>query len=180
MSTIKTNIIEPLGSSLTISGNASAVSFTGNGTIPVGGIILWSGSIASIPANWQLCNGTNGTPDLRNTFVVGAAVDSSGEANTTITTSTTKTGGSKDAVLVSHSHFVANTDSIGGSSSFGTLNSSQTMSRTVGSGSGSDFTYGLGGTTTTATVGNTNTAGSSATNANLPPYYALAYIMRIA
>ncbi len=37
-----------------------------------GMIILWSGSIASIPTGFALCNGSNGTPDLRNNFVVGA------------------------------------------------------------------------------------------------------------
>jgi len=40
--------------------------------IPSGGIFLWSGSIGSIPAGYVLCNGSNGTPDLRNRFVVGA------------------------------------------------------------------------------------------------------------
>ena len=40
--------------------------------IPSGGIFMWSGSIGSIPAGYVLCNGSNGTPDLRNRFVVGA------------------------------------------------------------------------------------------------------------
>lgn len=40
--------------------------------LPTGGIILWSGTIATIPAGWALCDGTNGTPDLRNRFIVGA------------------------------------------------------------------------------------------------------------
>jgi len=39
---------------------------------PSGGIIMWSGSIASIPGGWLLCNGTSGTPDLRDRFIVGA------------------------------------------------------------------------------------------------------------
>lgn len=39
---------------------------------PVGGIILWSGSIASIPSGWALCNGSNGTPDLRDKFIIGS------------------------------------------------------------------------------------------------------------
>jgi len=43
--------------------------------IPVGGIIMWSGAIGSIPSGWALCNGTNGTPDLRERFVVGAGGD---------------------------------------------------------------------------------------------------------
>lgn len=37
-----------------------------------GQISIWSGSIVSIPDGWFLCDGTNGTPDLRNKFVVGA------------------------------------------------------------------------------------------------------------
>lgn len=40
---------------------------------PSGGIILWSGSVATIPAGWVLCDGLNGTPDLRNRFVIGAS-----------------------------------------------------------------------------------------------------------
>jgi hypothetical protein len=49
-----------------------APSGAGFGFIPSGGIILWSGSVASVPSGWFLCNGSNGTPDLRNRFVVGA------------------------------------------------------------------------------------------------------------
>ncbi len=40
--------------------------------IPAGGIIMWSGSIENIPAGWALCDGYNGTPDLRNRFVIAA------------------------------------------------------------------------------------------------------------
>lgn len=40
--------------------------------VPVGGIILWSGALGSLPSNWQLCDGTNGTPNLQNRFVIGA------------------------------------------------------------------------------------------------------------
>lgn len=37
-----------------------------------GMILLWSGSIVSIPSGFALCDGSNGTPDLRNRFIVGA------------------------------------------------------------------------------------------------------------
>ena len=47
---------------------ASTVAYT----LPAGGIIMWSGSIASIPVGWLLCNGASGTPDLQDRFVVGA------------------------------------------------------------------------------------------------------------
>lgn len=52
----------------------------------IGLICLWSGTLESIPAGWQLCDGTNGTPDLRDNFVVGAgdtyAVDDTGGSTT--------------------------------------------------------------------------------------------------
>lgn len=55
--------------------------------VPLGGIIMWSGSIATIPANFALCNGSGGTIDLRDRFVVGAgnvyAVGNAGGANNT-------------------------------------------------------------------------------------------------
>jgi hypothetical protein len=40
--------------------------------MPRGGIIMWSGNIADIPKGWALCDGKNGTPDLRGRFIVGA------------------------------------------------------------------------------------------------------------
>ena len=48
-----------------------ATEFIGYGTIPIGGIIMWAGNPATIPAGWALCNGTNGTPDLSGRFIVG-------------------------------------------------------------------------------------------------------------
>ncbi|MCE7984156.1 MAG: hypothetical protein DYG89_23525 [Caldilinea sp. CFX5] len=41
-------------------------------SLPTGAVILWSGNLATLPAGWQLCDGSNSTPDLRNRFVVGA------------------------------------------------------------------------------------------------------------
>lgn len=61
--------------------------------IPVGGIIMWSGTIANIPSGWALCDGTNGTPDLREKFVIGARVDSGGAAKANISGSLVQTGG---------------------------------------------------------------------------------------
>jgi microcystin-dependent protein len=45
---------------------------SGYGTIPIGVIVMWSGTIANIPTGWALCNGSNGTPNLTNKFIVGA------------------------------------------------------------------------------------------------------------
>jgi prepilin-type N-terminal cleavage/methylation domain-containing protein len=49
-----------------------------NSGIPTGVIVVWHGSVASIPSGWHLCDGTEGTPDLRSRFVYGAG----GETNT--------------------------------------------------------------------------------------------------
>ncbi len=52
-------------------GNLHATSLQGMG-IDAGIIILWYGSVGSIPAGWVLCDGNNATPDLRGKFIVGA------------------------------------------------------------------------------------------------------------
>lgn len=60
--------------------------------LPTGAIIMWGGATNTIPAGWVLCNGQNGTPDLRDRFIVGAgnsyAVGATGgNASTTLSTS---------------------------------------------------------------------------------------------
>ncbi len=144
---------------------------------PVGGIIMWSGTIAAIPTGWALCNGSNGTPDLRNRFIIGAHSDNAGVANTTVTGTSTLTGGSKDAINVSHTHTATSTVSDPGhthtipnadGSVFGT---SANSNRGLLSSTSSSFT----GITVATSI---STEGSSGTNANLPPYYALAFIMK--
>lgn len=52
--------------------------------VPSGTIVEWHGTIATIPAGWYFCDGTNGTPDKRNTFDCGADADDGGVAKTTI------------------------------------------------------------------------------------------------
>lgn len=141
-------------------------------TIPTGVIVMWSGSIASIPSGWYLCNGSNGTPDLRNKFVIGAYLDSVGVANTTVTGSNTLDGGSKDSIVVSHTHTITDP----GHSHLGAVYTYYV---------GDNGSYGAisgvnkGTATTTSTTGiSIDSTGSSGTNANLPPYYALAFIMK--
>lgn len=46
--------------------------------VPSGGIIIWSGAIANIPQGWWICDGTNGTPDLTDRFVIHADADAAG------------------------------------------------------------------------------------------------------
>lgn len=64
---------------------------------PSGAIAMWSGSEASIPSGWLLCNGLNGTPDLRDRFVVGAGShyvrNDTGGADTVTTTGTVTIAG---------------------------------------------------------------------------------------
>ena len=143
---------------------------------PSGGIIMWYGTIATIPSGWYLCNGSNGTPDLRNKFIVGAYQDSSGTAYTTITGSNTQTGGSKDAIVVSHTHTATVTDP-------GHTHTYTTKGYTaVQSGSSTPcWVSESSATTSSASTGisvSNSTTGSSGTDANLVPYYALAYIMK--
>lgn len=61
---------------VTIAGSLTAASIKqgGNALLPTGCILQWSGSVASVPAGWHLCDGTAGTPDLRDKFVVGAGL----------------------------------------------------------------------------------------------------------
>ena len=143
-----------------------------------GMIMMWSGTIATIPTGWVLCNGSNSTPDLRNRFVIGAHTDSAGVAYSTVTGSNTQTGGSKDATTVSHTHTATVTDP--GHSH--TLTNLAVYSDTVsGGGITIQTRTNSNNTTATATTGITvanSTEGSSGTNANLPPYYALAFIMK--
>jgi hypothetical protein len=154
-----------------------------------GMIMLWSGSSATIPSGWLLCDGSNSTPDLRNRFVVGA----------TSTYAVNATGGSADAIVVSHTHTATSTVTdaghnhathaaglITGGGANGYLSNKNSgfsgggAASFGGTGDGSVDTDMRTSTNTTGiTVATTNaSSGSSGTNANLPPYYALCYIMK--
>ena len=165
--------------------------------IPMGVILLWSGSQSSIPTNWTLCNGTNGTPDLRDKFIVGAGNNYS----------VSNTGGSTDVIVPQHSHTASSSASSSASSTansqvsesphhhgftlpFGPINQSYS-----GGGQGLFGGGNVGYSTNDASTGITvatsvdtsvstnvtttvNQEGQTPTNANLPPYYALCYIMK--
>lgn len=141
-----------------------------------GMIILWSGSLGSIPSGWALCNGSNGTPDLRDRFVVAAGS----------TYAVSATGGFTDSIVVSHTHTATVTDPghthvlqdstgrritapAGGAVGGGTNTPAAAPQNT-------DFMVNTT-VTTGVTVAN-STTGVSGAGANLPPYYALAYIMK--
>ena len=77
------------GQFLQSQGSGVAPVYSNVQTIPSGGIIMWSGSIATIPAGWYLCDGRNGTPDLRGRFVIAAggayAAGTSGDGSIPLT-----------------------------------------------------------------------------------------------
>jgi hypothetical protein len=141
-----------------------------------GMIMMWSGTIATIPSGWLLCNGASGTPDLRNKFVIGAFSDDSGTAKTTVTGSATQTGGSKDAIVVSHTHTATVTDP-GHLHTFTRYSALQVQSGSSTPCWTGTSTQDTSSATTGITVAN-STEGSSGTNANLVPYFALAFIMK--
>ena len=145
-------------------------------TIPAGLISMWSGSIGSIPSGWYLCDGSNGTPNLTDRFVIGAgstyAVNGTGGASsvTLVTanmpahthTATSTDSGHSHAVSPSGAFVIDNNN--GGSSYFG---------------GGSKAVSGLSISTGTANITTTNaSAGSGTSFNNLPPYYALAFIQK--
>lgn len=136
-------------------------------SIPAGGIIIWSGSTGSVPSGWLLCDGNNGTPDLRNRFIVGAGD----------TYSVNSTGGTADAIVVSHTHAATVTDPghTHTSRSEAQIGSDYSIAQT---GNSSPLPGTIVNSATTGISVTNASAGVSGTNANLPPYYALAYIMK--
>ena len=124
------------------------IKFFGYGIIPKGMIMTWSGNIANIPKGWALCNGSNGTPDLTDRFLVGAAVDIANIPRTTLLGLNASNGGTA-------THYHTNVLDIYG---------------TTG---GDDVAYNYLVSSPCAIDGFPLLAGS------LPPFFALAYIMKL-
>ena len=154
------------------------------GGVPLGAILMWGGG-NTIPDGFTLCNAANaGTvngivvPDLEDKFIIGAKQHSSGW-KTNITGSLGASGGSKDAVIVTHDHryaFASKDDPVAIGNNFegsGISNVTEHADINELSQAGGDDGADLAGFTA-----DTQEVGSAATNANLPPYVALAYIIR--
>lgn len=186
--------------------DVAAASFS----VPTGGIIMWSGSIASIPAGWFLCDGTNGTPNLTNRFVVMAggtyAVGASGGSADAIVVSHTHTATAGNQSVnhvhtmnfntstasVNHNHGIQNYNDLGFgitrdaaqiNNVFNTPGTASASNFAPTAAAGADHVHLVNGTTASNSADHNHaititTQGSSGTNANLPPYYALAYIMK--
>ena len=166
---------------LTSSGGSGG---SGGGSDPVGTIVAWGGSAASIPSEYQLCDGSaaqtsalqavigpQNVPDLRDKFIIGAS-NSTGDS-TYPGLSPTASGGSANAVLIAHSHGITPSTVL-------SVQNIQNPTTLSSSSSGTALDYNV--STSSSIVGQTSTGANSTsqtgTNANLPPYYALCYIIK--
>ena len=144
--------------------------------IPSGLISMWSGSASTIPTGWLLCDGTNGTPDLRDRFILGAGStynvgDTGGSTDVTVSGTVGATTLSTNQ-MPSHTHGA----SLGGLY----ISSDESPSSASIAGAGSNRSipadptvYSVGGSSS-----HTHTASLSGTGSNMPPYYALCFIMK--
>lgn len=177
------------------------VTIPAESVFPVGMIVMWSGSIGSIPAKWALCNGSNGTPDLRNRFVVGAGSTYSvgGTGGATTDTATTASDGAHDhggvtgghalteAELAAHNHRIYGTNNASNSNADGWLNTSNMSVPGEDVGPHAYRDTNTGGTEIIENTGSGSehthpiASGGAHTHSvvvdTVPPYYALAYIM---
>jgi hypothetical protein len=124
---------------------------------PKGVIWLWSGSIENIPEGWALCNGENGTPDLRGRFVLG--VNPNSKKNSDFMVNELNAKGGNEKALLKHKHTIG-----GGKSSF-----------YVGGGGN----WNIGSSNYFINLnGDVMDEAGNVTEHTLPPYYALSYIMK--
>ena len=147
--------------------------------VPDGTIVPWYGNIAEIPEGWYLCNGANGTPDLRDRFIVGAG--SSYQLG--------DVGGLNEVMLAAneqpnHYHFFGwnSSDNTGYFLSYGNARywpalASGVHAQKWNGSNGGNWSQGRSGENlaTSLAVG---TAAEKA-HENRPPYYSLYYIMKI-
>lgn len=145
--------------------------------VPSGIITMWSGTYATIPTGWNLCNGTNGTPDLRDRFILGATVESDigvtgGQHSVALTVDQMPSHNHTGTISTDGSHTHTVTDAYVADTSAGGYNG----------GTGGDpntsttrTTSSAGSHTHTVTV---NSTGGGQAHENRPAFYKLAYIMK--
>ena len=139
-------------------------------------IVMWGKDPSTIPFGWALCDGTNGTPDLRNRFIVGAGKsyaigDKGGAATVALTISEmpshTHTGTAAEDSGHTHDVTMAGMDKYYAKGGGTTIRALSTQTYTSSS---------SGAHTHSMAINNT---GSNAAHENRPPYYALVYIMKV-
>jgi microcystin-dependent protein len=175
--------------------------FSNNALVPTGVIVMWSGSPASIPAGWALCDGGGGRPNLLGRFIIGYNPANPDYNTLSNTASPSNTGGSETVTLSknnlpTHNHTISTASIDGGSISVsgGNHDHSSQGSDIVDTDNGEiivpDFggggqygmTIGDGahGHNISGVSGNGTTDGLTATPLDVrPPYYVLAYIIKL-
>lgn len=134
------------------------------GGVPIGTIAIWSGTAENIPSGWHLCDGNNGTIDLRDKFVLG-----SGE------TYAVGSAGGEDVVSLTTSQIPEHSHTFNISS-----NDSQSESKAAITGRADTTVVKFNRTATSTFLPYTTyTAGESQPHNNMPPYYVLCYIQKI-
>ncbi len=178
-----------LNGNAVVNGSLSVSGFSTNALVPTGAILMWSGSIASIPTGWALCDGGNGTIDLRDRFIVAAGSAYSpgnvGGVNTVTLTASQIPAHNHSSGTLSTSFTGAHTHTVTGQ--LGGDNNDHNNTTTVGAGdkgsteTGFNFlhTSSSSGAHSHTISGSTGSTGSGGSHENRPPYYALAYIMKL-
>jgi hypothetical protein len=138
---------------------------SGGVSLPIGLICAWRGPLDSIPVNWQLCDGTNGTPDMFGLYPQGATA-SIGTTGGSLAAHT-HTGGSHTHPTTGHAH----TSTTGASTGSTTANTTATVAIATAT-----HTHALTDTvSTTPGVGSAG-AGTLASTTSEPPYAEVAFI----
>jgi microcystin-dependent protein len=195
-----------IGGSNAVAGTFStltATTYTGGGIAPTGSLTMWAGAVASPPTGWLACNGANvsrstysalfavvgtsfgigdnattfGLPNLLNKFPIGAGD----------TYALAATGGSANSIVVSHTHTATSTSVVtdpghshtiaksGGGTTNPSIDANESLNTiNFSAGTVQNNTTGI----TVATTTTNSTEGSSGTNANLPPYVAVGFIIK--
>lgn len=145
--------------------------------VPVGVVVMWSGAIGAVPAGWALCDGSGGTPDLRDRFVVGAGnsyvVGATGGASQHNHGGATGGHALTIAQMPAHAHGNSVGDNL--TSSFVRGSQAAASATNMNNDSSAGTVEGL-----TESIGGGLPHNHSIDNADhIPPYFALAYIIKI-
>lgn len=204
------NLINATATTKSYSDSSTAVATTAfvQSVLPRGMIMMWNSTAASIPAGWQLCDGSNGTPNLQGQFIVGATASVSawntagnvgGVSSITLTTSnlpahthlasltgTTDQGGAHNHTVIDSGHTHTTPGQVGsffyysgGGGNAGVGVPYQAAGTTGPSTTGISLAQAPTHNHTLTVTGNVGATGSGQSFSTLPPYYALCYIQKM-